>query len=97
MIDMKKLAKQFNCNVSVLANTMGYTRQGLHVALQTGEVQKTRMYGSLKHLEAISQLQYEEEIAIAKERKKDRDKGIEEMARLFNLCWEPNKFYKPGN
>lgn len=90
MMDLKDIAKAFGCNVSMLANTMGYTRQGLHTAVNTGEVQKTRMYGSLKHLEAISQLKYEEELMRAKERKQERDKGIEDMAYLFNLCWEPD-------
>lgn len=94
MMDLRDIAKAFGCNVSMLANTMGYTRQGLHTALKTGEVQKTRMYGSLKHLEAISHLQYEEDIIRAKERKQDRDKGIEGMAYLFNLCWEPDKLYR---
>lgn len=90
MMDLKDIAKAFGCNVSMLANTMGYTRQGLHTAINTGEVQKTRMYGSLKHLEAISQLKYEEELMRAKEHKQERDKGIEDMAHLFNLCWEPD-------
>lgn len=85
MIDLRDIAKAFGCNVSVLANTMGYTRQGLHTALKTGEVQKTRMRAALEHLRTIDELQYQEDMAAAEEQSKVRQQSIRDMEMIFNL------------
>lgn len=85
MIDLRDIAKAFGCNVSMLANMMGYTRQGLYYAVHSGEVQKTRMRAVLEHLKTIDELQYQEDVAIAEEQSKIRKQGIQDMERLFKL------------
>ena len=88
MIDLRDRAKAFGCNVSMLANTMGYTRQALYCAVREGEVQKTRMRAALEHLKTIDQLQYQEDMAMAVEQSKVRQQGIRDMEQIFNLSNE---------
>lgn len=85
MFDLRDIAKAFGCNVTVLANTMGYTRQGLYYAVHSGEVQEKRMRAALEHLKTIDQLQFKEEILAAEERSKIRQQGIRDMEKIFNL------------
>lgn len=85
MIDLRDIAKAFGCNVSVLANTMGYTRQGLYFAIRNGETNKTRMRAALEHLHTIDELQYQEDMAAAEEQSKVRQQGIRDMEMIFNL------------
>ena len=85
MIDLRDIAKAFGCNVSVLANTMGYTRQGLYYAIRNGEVSKARMRAALEHLKTIDQLQFKEDMTAAEELSKIRQKEIRDMEEIFNL------------
>ncbi|MCI6467049.1 MAG: hypothetical protein MSA90_16480 [Faecalicatena sp.] len=85
MFDLRDIAKAFGCNVSVLANTMGYTRQGLYYAVHSGEVQRKRMRAALDHLKTIDQLQFKEDISAAEERSNIRQQGIRDMENIFNL------------
>ena len=85
MIDLRDIAKAFGCNVSVLANTMGYTRQGLYYAIRNGGVSKARMRASLEHLKTIDQLQFKEDMTAAEELSKIRQQGIRDMEKIFNV------------
>lgn len=75
---LKELAKAFNITIGDLAVVMGYTKQSLYdIVSRKNRTNKRRLYASLEHLQAISESQYQEDLAEARIQKNIREKGIE--------------------
>lgn len=85
MIDLKELAKSFDMNINDFAAAMGYSRQGLYVAIKEKRVHAVRMVSALRHMKKISDSIIENDIEKAKVKAYDREKGLKDIAELCGL------------
>lgn len=87
MIDLKLLAKSFSMNINDFAAAMGYSRQGLYVAIKEKRAHAVRMVSALQHMKKISDSIIESDIEKAKAKAYDREKGLRDIAELCGLIW----------
>lgn len=84
MTDLKKIAGAFGMNVSKLADTLGYTKQGLYNAVQAHK-SGNRMYAALRLLAQDSDHMYQMDQQRAELDRKCREDAIDEMAEACGL------------
>lgn len=79
-VELKELASAFGMKIGELSEFLGYTRQGLYNMNDgTTGICTRRYYSMLKLLKFKSDSIYEDEIALAKKRKQEREKLIQQM------------------
>ena len=87
-IDLKQLSEPFELNANEFAEKMGYSRQALHAALRTGEVNDRRMLTALENMKAISNKMYLNQLNEADKAKKRRELVLASLAKWFGLVWD---------
>ena len=83
--NLKELSEPFGMTVTKFAETMGYTRQALHAAIQTGDVNHRRMRKELKNMKVISNRIYLKQIDEADKAKKRRELVLASLSKWFGL------------
>lgn len=86
MINLRKLAEAYDCNVTQFTKIAGYTRQGFYYAIETGNVHHIRMNETLERLKDTSDRKYKYDIELAEEKRKIREQGIIEIGEICDVC-----------